>query len=454
MAITSKSYTNSLINGMDVSTRTYQTSLSAKSTSELFKSYNSNSSSSVYQNDTFKSVLNSTSLPKENVNTTNDNEVKYTDTSKDASDVNDADELNEKLKKLEDDSKSDSKDNVNDILEELLNLLAKYGIKEEDLKANGKINQELLKSLLDKISKQGSSNNSNSIMEKIMQLLKNDSVKGNLNTDSLKTIGNILNNLSSKLSGEDSENAKNIKNLASQIANMLDNKHNQDNKVLTLEDMLSKNYSQDSSGSSTGDDGAASKDNKELSKEDKFLNSLIDDKKDDSLNKINLFASRVATTQNQSVNTVRGLTINKATMVDDLIKDVKYMSANSLKELTVKVNPGNLGEITIKLIQQDGLIKADLKANSKETAALLSQNLADIKKQLSDQSIKISDVNIELYQDDTTFFKEQGFEGQFSSGQNNQNNSPQNRVSTTQSIADEDLSENLAEENNNLNMFA
>lgn len=444
MAITSKSYTNSLISGMDVSLRTYQANLSAKSTSELFKSYNS---SSAYGNDTFKSVLNSTSLPKENFSMTND-EVK------DTGDVNDADELNEKLKKLEDDSKSDSKDNVNDILEELLNLLAKYGIKEEDLKANGKINQELLKSLIDKINKQGSSNNSNSIMEKIMQLLKNDSVKDNLNTDSLKTISSILNNLSSKLSGDDSENAKNIKNLASQIANMLDNKHNQDNKVLTLEDMLSKNYSQDSSGSSTGDDGAASKDNKELSKEDKFLNSLIDDKKDDSLNKINLFASRVATTQNQSVNTVRGLTINKATMVDDLIKDVKYMSVNSLKELTVKVNPGNLGEITIKLVQQDGLIKADLKANSKETAALLSQNLAEIKKQLSDQSIKISDVNIELYQDDTTFFKEQGFEGQFSGGQNNQNNSSQSGVSTNQSIADEDLSENLAEENNNLNMFA
>lgn len=461
MGITSKSYTDSLINSIDASARTYQTSVSAKSTSELFKSYNSNSA---YRNDNFKSVLNSTSVSKEKdtekVDSLNNNQVKDTDTSKDAGDVNGADELNEKLKKLEDDSKeddskSDSKDNVNDILEELLNLLAKYGIKEEDLKANGKINQELLKSLLDKISKQGSSNNSNSIMEKIIMLLKNDSVKDNLNTDSLKTISNILNNLSSKLSGEDSENAKNIKNLASQIANMLDDKHNQDNKVLTLEDMLrSKNYSQDSSGSSTGDDGAASKDNKELSKEDKFLNSLIDDKKDDSLNKINLFASRVATTQNQSVNTVRGLTINKATMVDDLIKDVKYMSANSLKELTVKVNPGNLGEITIKLVQQDGLIKADLKANSKETAALLSQNLADIKKQLSDQSIKISDVNIELYQDDTTFFKEQGFEGQFSGGQNNQNNSPQSRVSTTQSMADEDLSENLAEENNNVNAFA
>lgn len=453
MAITSKSYSDSLISGMDVSARSYQTSASAKSTSELFKSYNS---SSAYKNDNFKSVLNSTSVSKERntekVNSLNNNEVKNTDTSEDTGDTNSTDGLNEKLEKLEDESKSDSKDKVNDILEELLNLLAQYGIKEEDLKANGKIDQELLKALINKMDKQGSSNNSNSVMEKIMELLKNDSVKDSLNTDSLKTLSNILNNLSSKLAGDDSENSKNIKNLMSEIAKMLDDKQSQANKVLTLEDML--NYSQDNSGTSTEDDGAASKDNKGLSKEDKFLNSLIDDKKDDSLNKINLFASRVAATQNQNVNTVRGLTINKATMMEDLIKDVKYMSTNSLKELTVKVNPGNLGEITIKLVQEDGLMKANLKVNSKETAALLSQNLADIKKQLGEQSIKISDVNIELYHDDTTFSKEQGFERQFSNEQNNQNSSSQNRVTSTQSIVSEDLIENLAEENNNLNMFA
>ena len=85
------------------------------------------------------------------------------------------------------------------------------------------------------------------------------------------------------------------------------------------------------------------------------------------------------------------------------------MSNNGLKELTVKVNPGNLGEITIKLVQEDGVMKANLKANSKETTDLLSQNLADIKKQLGEQNIKIADVNIELYQDDTTFFKRTRF---------------------------------------------
>lgn len=438
MAI-SKSYTDSLINSIGASTKSYQTSVSGKSTSEQFKSYDS------YNTNNFSNVLNLTNVSKGKTNIADDKEVENAKTSNENDDMDNVNELNEKLKKLEDESKPDSKDEANEVLEELLALLAQFGIKEDKLKLKGKIDQGLLNTLLEKMNNQGSGKSSTDIMDKIMEFLKKNSVKDNINADSLKSISNILNNLSSKTS----ENEKNIRNLMSKIYNMFDGEQSQGNKALTLEDMLNKNYSQDSNEKSS-----TSNDNKELSKEDKFLNSLIDDKKDDSLNKINLFASRVSTIQNQGVNTVRGLTINKATMVDDLIKDVKYMSNNSLKELTVKVNPGNLGEITIKLIQEDGLMKANLKVNSKETAALLSQNLAEIKKQLGEQSIKFSDVNIELYQDDTTFFKEQGFEGQFSNGQNNKNSGSQNSVSTTQNIVSEDLIENLAEENNNVNAFA
>jgi flagellar hook-length control protein FliK len=130
------------------------------------------------------------------------------------------------------------------------------------------------------------------------------------------------------------------------------------------------------------------------------------------------------------------------------------MSTNSLKELTVKVNPGNLGEITIKLVQEDGLMKASLKANSKETTSLLSQNLAEIKKQLGEQNIKISNVNIEIYQDDTTYFNENGFAGNLAGEQNKQNNSSQNNVSNDQVISSDVSEENLAKDNSNINMFA
>jgi flagellar hook-length control protein FliK len=462
MVMAIKTSTDSLMNTVDTSVKNYRTSISSdKSNSELYKS--------TYKSEDFKNVLDSKTSTKERdaekVEDYNQKEVpndsKKVDTESTPKTDDKVDELNEKLKELEEDSKSDSKDKVNDVLAELLNLLAQFGIKEEDLKGNSKVDSDMLKAILEQINKkQDSNNNSNNLLEKIMGVLKSESDK--LDTNSLKLVDKILSNLSTSLADDKSEATKDIKNsiknLMSEISNILDNKHAQTNKVLTLEDILNKSYSQsksNSDSSSQEENSSTSNENKELSKEDKFLNSLLDDKKDDSSNKINLFASRTTSIQNQGVNTVtRGLTINKATFTDDLIKDVKYMSNNSLKELTVKLNPGNLGEITIKLVEEDGVMKANLKANSKETTALLSQNLTEIKKQLSEQNIKISDVNIELYQDDTTFFKGQSFQGELAGEQNKQNSNAKSGVSNAQGIAGEEIEENLAEENNNINFFA
>jgi flagellar hook-length control protein FliK len=432
-------------NSVDSLLKSFSTNSTNKSTSELFKVDNSKAAS---MNDNFKKVLNSKTGSSQQEDTQKVDNTNQNETSTEVNDTDEVNEVKEKLEELEKESKSSSKEKASDILTELLSLLAKLGIKEDDLKSNGNMNADALKGIIEGINNKSSHNNLNSIMEKIMELLKDDSVKDKLDTNSLKTMEKLLGNLSSNLGNDNTGATKGIKSLMSEISNILDKKENQANKVLTLEDMLSKNYSQENSESSTDSN------NSRTSKEDKFLNSLVDDNKDDSLNKINLFASRTGTIQNQGVNTVRGLAIDKATFTGDLIKDVKYMSTNSLKELTVKVNPGNLGEITIKLVQEGDLMKANLKANSKETAALLSQNLSDIKKQLGEQNLKIADVNIELYQDDTTFFKEQGFGRQFSEDQGNSNSGSSNNLANQDVIGEEELASINASNDNNLDFFA
>lgn len=425
-------------NSMDLSFKADKTNLTGKYSSELYKT---NISKSTSKSEDFRNVLSSKANSKEQ-------DTPKVDTANNSDKI---DELKEKLEELEEDSKSASKDDVNSILSELLNLLAKLGINEEDVKSNGEVNPNILITMLEGINENGSSNsNLSSIMEKLMELLKNDSVKDSLDSDSLKLMEKLLSNLNNTEETKDIKNG--IKNLVSEISNMLEAKENQGKKILTLEEMLNKNYSQDNSESSDdnkSNNTTTSKDNKEVSKEDKFLNSLIDDK-DDSFEKINLFASRAGAIQNQGADNTRGLTINKATFTNDLIKDIKFMSNNSLKELIVKVNPGNLGEITIKLVQEDGLMKANLKANSKETVALLSQNLSDIKKQLVEQNIKIADVNIELYQDDTTFFREQGFGRQLSEEQGRSNSRDSGNSSNNGVIVEEELVENIAPDNSNI----
>ncbi len=462
--VTATKSSNDSSNSLDSMLKSFTSNTNASKSS--FETSKASANAYTSKKDDFKNVLKSKSDSKDHDNTQSTSNVdekqnsnvdekqnSNVDEKQNSTGVEDIDKdtkvLNEKLEELEKESKTASKDKLKDILSELLSLLAKLGIKQDSISANGAINSKLG---VDGTNSTLSNGGLNSIMEKIVELLKNDSVKSKLDVSSLNLMEKLLGNLNGSIKENATESTKsNLKGIMSEISDLLENKQNAGNKVLTLEDMLSKNYSQDNGES---EDSSASKNNTPTaSKEEKFLNSLVDDNKDDSLNKINLFASRASAIQNQSVNNARGLTINKATFADDLIKDVKFMNTNSLKELTVKVNPGNLGEITIKLVQEDGLIKANLKANSKETSALISQNLSDIKKQLGEQNLKIADVNIDLYQDDTTFFSDQSFGGQLSEEQR-RNNTRNSNAGNNLAASEEDLVENIEANDSNIEFFA
>lgn len=336
----------------------------------------------------------------------------------------------------ETDEKENSEDKkVNDILDELLNGL-NILIKSNELSQMEKIkeNNEILERLIEKLTNSDDKN----------KLLKMDS-NNSFDSDILKQLKSFLQQLSGDSNNDNNMN-KGINNIISKLDEVLQNSEEQGKNVAPSQELFKQDTSNENSNS-----GMLGNNN---SKEDKFLNSLIEDKNDSIDNKINLFASRTQSIQTQNTE-AKGLTINKSTFTSDLIKDVKYMNVNNIKELTVKVNPGNLGEITIRLVQEDGFMKVNLKANSKETAELLSQNLSEIKKELVDQNIKVSEVNIDIYNEDSTFFKEQTFGGQLSQEQNNNerksNNSGHANVSMDED--DEMQEENLSILDNNLDFL-
>ena len=340
----------------------------------------------------------------------------------------------------EKDKKENSEDKkVNDILDELLNGL-NILIKSNELSQMEKVkgNNKILETLIEKLTNNNDKNNL------LNQLLKVDS-NNFFDSDILKQLKSFLQQLSGDSNNDNNMN-KGINNIISKLDEVLQNSEEQGKNVAPSQELFKQDTSNENSNS-----GMLGNNN---SKEDKFLNSLIEDKNDSIDNKINLFASRTQSIQTQNTE-AKGLTINKSTFTSDLIKDVKYMNVNNIKELTVKVNPGNLGEITIRLVQEDGFMKVNLKANSKETAELLSQNLSEIKKELVDQNIKVSEVNIDIYNEDSTFFKEQTFGGQLSQEQNNNerksNNSGHANVSMDED--DEMQEENLSILDNNLDFL-
>lgn len=446
-------FSNSNLNLSSKSSNSLSSTAVNKTSKELNNALDNSKSNSKTSNrkDDFKEVLNSSKSSDENdekITSKDDNTYEGTTKLKELKDK--IQELKEKLEE-----NPENIEEVNDIIKSLLTALNNL----LELNNNSEVKPEMITDTSN-VSLETSANDSSKVLNQLLELLSSENAKSSFDSESLTSMKDLLSHLQGQLSSDESKVSDKMKDglsdIISKLTDMIDDANNNVKKVLTLEEMLNKGYSQDQS-SNESETNEMFSGKKEASKEDKFLNSLLDDNKDNSVdNKINLFASRTQAVQGQNT-VVRGLTVNKTTFTQDLIQDVKYMSTNNLKELIVKVNPGNLGEITIKLIQEDGLMKANLKANSKETTVLLSQNLAEIKKELGDQSIKISEVNIELYNEDTTFFKDGGFGGALSQEQGRDENKGSSTDASRNSLGiqnDEEIFENNAEIDTTLDFLA
>jgi flagellar hook-length control protein FliK len=189
-----------------------------------------------------------------------------------------------------------------------------------------------------------------------------------------------------------------------------------------------------------------------VTKENQILKSLIKDKEDTPVNRFTLLTNN-STIGNQAVIKTTVPVINKETVVADVIKTVKYMVTDGVKELAVKINPKELGQVIITLVQEDGAIKASIKATSKDTYNMLAQNLNEMKKSLAEQNIKVQAVDISLNQETNNYN-----EGSFSNGtfqnRNSNNRFHQNGRSSTQIGSVEELEEEyVSEEIGNLNML-
>ncbi len=184
--------------------------------------------------------------------------------------------------------------------------------------------------------------------------------------------------------------------------------------------------------------------------EEKFLKNLLGEDKDEikiskAVNFMNQFET-VKTIDTAKVQTTN-LVIDKNNFEVDVIKNIKFMEINNIKDLTVKMNPKELGEITIKLTMESGIMKASISAQNKETYNLLNQNIQDISDKLKNMDIKIQSLDINIYEDSTFFNK--------NSSEKNNNGKQNNNSRTNMDLEEEDISisNNYVIEENQVNKF-
>lgn len=233
--------------------------------------------------------------------------------------------------------------------------------------------------------------------------------------------------------------------------------------IKLLDNIISKEVIETSPKLKTEENPQLNKDNKQqfsgsnkdnssdkTTKEDKFLKNVLGEAGDTKVNKVNVFMAQIKSEKDNVVQlqSLDKPVINKNNLTQDIIKVVKYMSLNDLKELTVKITPKELGDIVIKISVEAGNMKANISANTKETFNLLSSKLEELTNSLKNNDIKIQSSDINIYQEDSTYFNG----GSREEGQR-QNNQRSTASKDNGSIDEISLPENVVENENNLSIL-
>lgn len=409
-----------------------------------------NTKDNISKKDNFKKLLDKTcSNDKTAINST-ENEIKksaYSETT----DLNKVDSNNLGEVKEEDSKK------VSDPIDLLMLLLLKLMNGEIDTKefrdklsqnpeTMDQISDVLSNDILNKIKEQLQL--SESQLANLYSKLKNEigeTLENTLNSSNLKnmSLDEIISKLNEKVNEVLDESQLNLSKVSAngnvdfkeQIVNLLkakllqgESKNNLETdkgENLTLKSFINDKMQSKLNFKITENADANGKNNFQGSNnEDKFLQDLASGNKNDVSSKLD----KVVSFMNgfNKVNDLSGLsevsenvTINRNTLVNDIIKSVKFMEQSNMKEMTVKIMPRELGEVIIKLTMENGLMKANITANNKEAYNLLNSNIQEINNKLGNGEIKIQNFTVDIYNGDTTFFSRENSKGQEREDANN-----------------------------------
>jgi flagellar hook-length control protein FliK len=274
-----------------------------------------------------------------------------------------------------------------------------------------------------------------------------------LNSSNLSssTMKNSDNSLFGKLRSVISSTINELKNTSTSTSTSVsDSTENDPSYVAT--DVYTSNAAMNNAdlSSSTSDKNSSSKDNE-------FLNNLIssngnngnsDNNYSKVTNVINQFINSNPSSSKPVENQLPETQIRSANFAEDVITNVKYMQNNNIKDMTVTIAPKELGQVLINVSSENGVMKASITATNKEAYNLLNSNLGEINKNLSSQAVGLDNVEVNIYNGDTTFFKD----GSNSNADTNQQQQ-KNKISNVFGIENSDDSElgdvtNMYEDNN------
>lgn len=89
-------------------------------------------------------------------------------------------------------------------------------------------------------------------------------------------------------------------------------------------------------------------------------------------------------------------TIRQEYIGEDIIKMVKYLKSSGQEEITIKISPRELGDMTIKLINNHEEASVAIVISKSDVFNLVNENQNEIAKHLKDLNINVKDISVEM----------------------------------------------------------
>lgn len=97
-------------------------------------------------------------------------------------------------------------------------------------------------------------------------------------------------------------------------------------------------------------------------------------------------------------------------VVDQVINKIKVTDADNLKSIEIKLEPEQLGKLTLKVVMENGVLTAKLIAESEKVKTAIESNISELKDSMLEQGINITAVDVSV---DSEAQGEQGTQGDF-----------------------------------------
>ena len=126
----------------------------------------------------------------------------------------------------------------------------------------------------------------------------------------------------------------------------------------------------------------------------------------DSVVNFNINNKVIMNDNNKIINDIQTSDIRSTYVVEDIVQVVEYLNNNNIEELSVKMNPKDLGEINIKLIKTKSEEKCIITLAKEESFNLVKENINEIKTHLSSLEINVKEISVEIRSDNQNDFSD------------------------------------------------